>query len=80
MVSETDVFEQIAKCNHILMLTSCIDYFDEQSKQQIAAFEEALAQGRGVAVLDGRIVENLHVETARATLDRAAAIGALAQG
>lgn len=47
------------------------------SRRRIEAFDAALAEGRGVAVLDGRIVENLHVETARATLDRAAAIGAL---
>jgi len=42
--------------------------------RQITAFEEAQAKGEGVAVLDGRIVENLHIETARATLARAAAI------
>ena len=40
-------------------------------------FDDAVAQGRGVAVVDGRIVENLHVRTARATLDRAAAIAAM---
>lgn len=42
--------------------------------RQIAAYEEAAAVGQGVAVVDGRIVENLHVATARATLARAAAI------
>lgn len=47
------------------------------SRRRIEAFDAALAEGWGIAVLDGRIVENLHVETARATLDRAAAIGAL---
>ena len=47
------------------------------ARRQIAAFEAAAADGQGVAVVDGRIVENLHVETARATLDRAAAIAAL---
>ena len=47
------------------------------SRRRIEAFDAALAEGRGIAILDGRIVENLHVETARATLDRAAAIGAL---
>lgn len=45
--------------------------------RQIAAFDEAQAQGEGVAVVDGRIVENLHVETARATLAKAAAIAEL---
>jgi (3S)-malyl-CoA thioesterase len=33
--------------------------------RQIAAFDAALAAGQGVAVLEGRIVEQLHVETAR---------------
>ena len=44
------------------------------AKRQIEAFDEAQAKGEGVAVVDGRIVENLHIETARATLARAAAI------
>ena len=47
------------------------------SRRRIEAFDAALAEGRRIAIMDGRIVENLHVETARATLDRAAAIGAL---
>jgi len=47
------------------------------AQRQIAAFEDAEAAGRGVAVVDGKIVENLHVATARATLARAAAIAAL---
>ncbi|RJL04016.1 HpcH/HpaI aldolase/citrate lyase family protein [Paracoccus siganidrum] len=50
----------------------------ELSRRQIEAFEQATAEGKGVAVVDGRIVENLHVETARKTLDRAAAIAAMA--
>lgn len=44
------------------------------AKRHIAAFDEALAKGEGVAVVDGRIVENLHIETARAILARSAAI------
>ncbi|MDJ0826144.1 MAG: CoA ester lyase [Rhodobacter sp.] len=47
------------------------------ARRQIEAFEAAEAEGQGVAVLDGRIVENLHVATARATLAKAAAIAAL---
>lgn len=43
----------------------------ELARRQIAAFEEAEAEGRGIAVVDGQIVENLHVATARATLARA---------
>ena len=47
------------------------------AQRQIEAFEAAEADGQGVAVVDGRIVENLHVATARATLAKAAAIAAL---
>ena len=46
------------------------------ARRQIAAFEEAEAAGKGVAVVDGRIVENLHIETARATLAKLDAIAA----
>ena len=44
------------------------------SRRQIEAFEAAAAEGRGVAVLDGRIVENLHVAAAQRTLAKARAI------
>ena len=44
------------------------------ARRQIAAYQEATARGEGVAVLDGKIVENLHVATARRLLARAAAI------
>jgi len=47
------------------------------AERQIAAFAEAEAAGQGVAVVDGRIVENLHVETARATLAKVQAIAEL---
>lgn len=47
------------------------------ARRQIAAFEEAEAKGQGVAVVDGRIVENLHVATARETLAKAEMIAAL---
>ncbi|WP_372803892.1 HpcH/HpaI aldolase/citrate lyase family protein [Paracoccus seriniphilus] len=50
----------------------------ELARRQIAAFDEAMAQGKGVAVVDGKIVENLHVETARKTLDKARAIAEMA--
>jgi (3S)-malyl-CoA thioesterase len=48
--------------------------------RQIAAFEAALAAGQGVAVVDGKIVENLHIETARALIARAEAIQHLQEG
>ena len=43
------------------------------ARRQIEAFEAAEAQGQGVAVVDGKIVENLHVATARKTLAKAGA-------
>ncbi|MQQ08793.1 CoA ester lyase [Epibacterium sp. SM1979] len=49
----------------------------ELARRQIAAFEEAEAAGQGVAVVDGKIVENLHVATAREILGKADAIAAL---
>ena len=49
----------------------------ELARRQIAAYEEALREGQGVAVVDGRIVENLHVDTARATLAKAEAIASV---
>ena len=48
------------------------------ARRQIAAFEEAEAAGQGVAVVDGKIVENLHVATAKAALAKAEAIAKLA--
>ena len=50
----------------------------ELAQRQIVAFETAEAEGQGVAVVDGKIVENLHVVTARQILAKAEAINALA--
>ena len=44
--------------------------------RQIAAFAAAASAGQGVAVLDGKIVENLHIVTARTVLAKARAIAA----
>lgn len=44
------------------------------ARRQIAAHEETLAAGEGVAVVDGQIVENLHVAAARRMLARAEAL------
>jgi (3S)-malyl-CoA thioesterase len=49
------------------------------ARRQIAAYDEAIATGQAVAVVDGRIVENLHIVTARATLAKAEAIEAITQ-
>ncbi len=48
----------------------------EYSQRVIAAFDEALAEGRGVVTVDGRMIENLHVDNARRVLAVAAAIDA----
>ncbi len=45
------------------------------SEKIIAAHEEATAQGQGVVVVDGRLVENLHVEDAKRVVGLAAMIG-----
>ena len=47
------------------------------ARRQIEAFEEVERTGQGVAVVDGRIVENLHVETAKKILAMASAIASL---
>lgn len=47
------------------------------AERQIAAFEASEAKGAGIAVVDGKIVENLHIVTARATLEKARAITAM---
>lgn len=49
----------------------------ELARRQVEAFEAAAARGEGVAVVDGRIVENLHVVTAKRLLERADTIAAL---
>ncbi len=46
----------------------------EHARKVIAAFDEAVADGRGVVTVDGRMIENLHVENARRVLAVAAAL------
>lgn len=46
----------------------------DEAKEFVAAFDAAIAEGKAVAVVNGRIVENLHVENARRLLAQAAAI------
>lgn len=50
------------------------------ARRQIAAFEAAVARGEGVAVVDGKIVENLHIVTAKRLLAKAGAIARLEAG
>jgi citrate lyase subunit beta/citryl-CoA lyase len=49
----------------------------EESQAVLAAWEQALAEGRGVATVNGRMIENLHVDNARRILATAEAINAL---
>ena len=49
----------------------------EHAHRVIAAFDEALAAGKGVVQLDGRMIENLHVDNARRAIAIAAAIAEL---
>ena len=49
----------------------------ERARVEVAAYAEAEARGEGVAVVDGRIVENLHAEAARRLIARAEAIAAM---
>lgn len=49
----------------------------EYSRKVIAAFEAAQAEGKGVVTVDGRMIENLHVDNARRALAIDEAIRAL---
>ena len=51
----------------------------DMARRQIAAFDAAEADGQGVAVVDGKIVENLHVVTAKSMIAKAEIIAALSE-
>jgi citrate lyase subunit beta/citryl-CoA lyase len=65
---------QVEPCNGVF---APADEDIELAGRVIAAFEEAQAEGRGVVTVDGRMVENLHVEEARRVLAISEAIAAL---
>ena len=48
----------------------------DHARRVIAAFDEAVAQGKGVVTVDGRMIENLHVANAQRTIAVADAIAA----
>jgi len=56
---------QVAPANEVWAPTD--DEIDH-AQRVIAAFEEAEAEGRGVITVDGRMIENLHVDNARRCL------------
>ena len=68
---------------HPSQLEPCNDVFApgeaeiESAREIIAAFEEATAAGKGVVTVNGRMIENMHVDNARRTLALADAIAAL---
>jgi citrate lyase subunit beta/citryl-CoA lyase len=63
---------QVEPCNRVFAPTAAQI---EQSRAVLAAWEQARAAGLGVATVNGRLIENLHVETARRILAVAEAIG-----
>jgi citrate lyase subunit beta/citryl-CoA lyase len=66
--------KQIAAANRTFALD---DAAIAQAKKIIAAHEAAAAEGKGVVVVDGRLVENLHVEEAKRQVRLAEAIKAM---
>ncbi|MFI2185162.1 HpcH/HpaI aldolase/citrate lyase family protein [Streptomyces sioyaensis] len=62
---------QVAPCNRVFAPSP-----EQVARAQriIDAFEEATREGRGVVTVDGRLIENLHVEDARRILALAAAV------
>jgi citrate lyase subunit beta / citryl-CoA lyase len=62
---------QVEPCNRIF---SPSEQDVERSRRIIDAFESARREGRGVVTVDGRMIENLHVDDARRILDLAAAV------
>ncbi|MFI1304234.1 HpcH/HpaI aldolase/citrate lyase family protein [Streptomyces sioyaensis] len=62
---------QVAPCNRVFAPSP-----EQVARAQriIDAFEEATREGRGVVTVDGRLIENLHVEEARRILALAEAV------
>ncbi len=66
---------QVEPCNKVF---SPSEAELEMARKIIAAFDEAKAQGKGVATVDGRMIENLHVDNAKRAVAMAEAISARA--
>ena len=65
---------QVEPCNNVFAPDAAeLD----RAKGLILAFEEAEAQGKGVATFEGRMIENMHVDNARRALAMAEAIAEL---
>ena len=65
---------QVEPCNDVWAPTEAEIV---HARRVIAAFDEAVAGGRGVVTVEGRMIENLHVDNARRILAGADAIAAL---
>ncbi|MEV6563618.1 HpcH/HpaI aldolase/citrate lyase family protein [Streptomyces kronopolitis] len=62
---------QVAPCNRVFAPSP---EQTARARRIIDAFEEATREGRGVVTVDGRLIENLHVEDARRILTLADAV------
>ncbi|MGW1835883.1 HpcH/HpaI aldolase/citrate lyase family protein [Streptomyces sp. NPDC002067] len=62
---------QVGPCNEVFAPSEAQV---ERSRRIIEAFDEAAREGRGVVTVDGRMIENLHVEDARRVLALAEAV------
>lgn len=63
--------KQIEPCNRVF--TPAAEDVD-RARRILEAFDQATSQGRGVVTVDGRMIENLHVEEARRLLALADAV------
>ncbi|MDO8861454.1 CoA ester lyase [Haliea sp. E1-2-M8] len=52
----------------------------EHARKVLDCWEQATVQGKGVAVLDGKLIETMHVDEARRVLDAAAHVEGLERG
>ncbi len=66
--------KQVDTCNEIFT-PSTADV--EKARRIIAAYGEAQREGKGVVVVDGHLVENLHVDDARRLIALADEIAAM---
>jgi citrate lyase subunit beta/citryl-CoA lyase len=64
---------QVEPCNKVF---SPSEAELDLSRRIIVAFDEAKAQGKGVVTVDGRMIENLHVDNAKRAVAMAEAISA----
>jgi len=46
----------------------------KEAKQRIAAYEAAISSGAGIAVLNGKLIEELHIQDAKRVLALGSAI------